>query len=163
LYLYIMSDDTKINNIIKVTVDNEFGALARIVSLFSARGYNISSLSVAEVDHEKAVSVITIETHCKPSMAHLIVKILEKLIPVRSAILLPQNVEKRYIALFSTSKTSDEITNITKLRDIKIHIISTNEGKTNIEVSADSEDSLDSFLKVSDAFNITKSGCLVAE
>jgi len=43
-------------------VDNEAGVLARVVGLFSGRGYNIDSLAVAEVDKKKNISRITIAT-----------------------------------------------------------------------------------------------------
>ena len=45
-----------------VTVDNEAGVLARVIGLFSGRGYNIESLTVTEIDHEENLSKITIVT-----------------------------------------------------------------------------------------------------
>ena len=60
-----MSDnnETKLRNAtIAVLVDNEPGILARVVGLFSGRGYNIESLTVAPVDEERAISRITIVT-----------------------------------------------------------------------------------------------------
>ena len=50
------------HHIIVVWVDNEAGVLARVIGLFSGRGYNIESLAVAEVDKKKHVSRITIVT-----------------------------------------------------------------------------------------------------
>ena len=47
---------------IAVLVDNEPGVLARVIGLFSGRGYNIDSLTVAEVDHAHALSRINIVT-----------------------------------------------------------------------------------------------------
>ena len=52
--------------IIVVWVDNESGVLARVVGLFSGRGYNIDSLAVAEVDKKKNISRITIATSGTP-------------------------------------------------------------------------------------------------
>ena len=49
-------------HILVVWVDNEAGVLARVVGLFSGRGYNIESLAVAEVDKKKHISRITIVT-----------------------------------------------------------------------------------------------------
>ena len=51
-------------HIFVVWVDNESGVLARVVGLFSGRGYNIESLAVAEVDAAKNISRITIVTTC---------------------------------------------------------------------------------------------------
>ena len=51
-------------HVIVVWVDNEAGVLARVVGLFSGRGYNIESLAVAEVDSKLNISRITIVTTC---------------------------------------------------------------------------------------------------
>jgi len=52
---------------IAVLVDNEPGVLARVIGLFSGRGYNIESLTVAEVDRPNGLSRITIVTTSTPS------------------------------------------------------------------------------------------------
>ena len=65
-----------------VVVDNEPGILARIAGLFTARGYNIESLTVSEVTADKAVSRITIVTSASPSVLEQIVAQLDRLIPV---------------------------------------------------------------------------------
>ena len=54
---------------LSVLVDNEPGVLARVVSLFSGRGYNIESLTVAEVAHAEHLSRITIVTSGAPEVA----------------------------------------------------------------------------------------------
>ena len=72
----------KENHIIVVWVDNEAGVLARVVGLFSGRGYNIESLAVAEVDKKKHVSRITIVTSGTPQVIEQIKLQLRKLIPV---------------------------------------------------------------------------------
>ena len=69
-------------HIIVVWVDNEAGVLARVVGLFSGRGYNIESLAVAEVDKKKHVSRITIVTKGTPEVIQQIKLQLGKLIPV---------------------------------------------------------------------------------
>ena len=55
-------------HIIVVWVDNEAGVLARVVGLFSGRGYNIESLAVAEIDSKKNISRITIVTTGTPQV-----------------------------------------------------------------------------------------------
>ena len=55
-------------HVIVVWVDNETGVLARVVGLFSGRGYNIDSLAVAEVDKKKNISRITISTSGTPQV-----------------------------------------------------------------------------------------------
>ena len=69
-------------HIIVVWVDNEAGVLARVVGLFSGRGYNIESLAVAEVDAIKNISRITIVTTGTPQVIDQIRLQLTKLVPV---------------------------------------------------------------------------------
>ena len=69
-------------HIFVIWVDNESGVLARVVGLFSGRGYNIESLAVAEVDQKKNLSRITIVTTGTPQVIEQIVLQLKKLVPV---------------------------------------------------------------------------------
>lgn len=68
---------------ISVLVNNEAGVLARVVGLFSGRGYNIDSLTVAEVDEGEEVSRITLVTRGTPMTIEQIKAQLERLVPVR--------------------------------------------------------------------------------
>ena len=65
-----------------VVVANESGVLARVIGLFSARGYNIDSLTVAEVDHLGHKSRITVVTRGTPSVIVQIKAQLERMVPV---------------------------------------------------------------------------------
>ena len=67
---------------LSVLVDNEPGVLARVVGLFSGRGYNIESLTVAEVAHAEHLSRITIVTSGTPEAIEQISHQLERLVPV---------------------------------------------------------------------------------
>jgi acetolactate synthase I/III small subunit len=69
-------------HIFVVWVDNEAGVLARVVGLFSGRGYNIESLAVAEIDSTKNISRITIVTTGTPQVIDQIKLQLKKLVPV---------------------------------------------------------------------------------
>ena len=69
-------------HIIVVWVDNEASVLSRVVGLFSGRGYNIESLAVAEIDHKKNLSRITIVTTGTPQVIEQILLQLKKLVPV---------------------------------------------------------------------------------
>jgi len=71
-------------HIIVVWVDNESSVLSRVVGLFSGRGYNIESLAVAEIDHKKNLSRITIVTTGTPQVIEQIVLQLKKLVPVHN-------------------------------------------------------------------------------
>ncbi|EMD81999.1 acetolactate synthase small subunit [Pacificimonas flava] len=65
-----------------ITVDNEPGALARIVGMFSARGYNIESLTVADISERHDVSRITVVTTGDDHVIEQIIAQLDRLIPV---------------------------------------------------------------------------------
>jgi acetolactate synthase-1/3 small subunit len=76
-----MSDEVETHTL-AVLVQNEAGVLARVIGLFSGRGYNIESLTVAEVDHEGHRSRITIVTSGTPQVINQIKMQLERMVPV---------------------------------------------------------------------------------
>jgi acetolactate synthase-1/3 small subunit len=69
-------------HVLTITVDNEAGILAKIAGLFTARGYNIDSLTVADISEDHATSRITIVTHGPPPVIDQIRAQLERLVPV---------------------------------------------------------------------------------
>ena len=69
-----------------ILVDNEPGVLARVIGLFSGRGYNIDSLTVSETEHEKHLSRITIVTRGTPMVIEQIKHQLERLVPVHRVV-----------------------------------------------------------------------------
>ncbi len=69
---------------LSILVDNESGVLGRITGLFSSRGYNIESLTVADVSDDHAVSRITLVTSGPPAVVDQIVAQLDRLVPVHS-------------------------------------------------------------------------------
>src|SRR5688572_32772978 len=71
---------------LSVLVDNEPGVLARVIGLFSGRGYNIDSLTVSETEHQKHVSRITIVTRGTPMVIEQIKNQLERLVPIHRVI-----------------------------------------------------------------------------
>ncbi len=71
-----------VSRTLSVLVDNEPGVLARVIGLFSGRGYNIDSLTVTETEHEKHLSRITIVTSGTPDVIEQIKHQLERLVPV---------------------------------------------------------------------------------
>jgi acetolactate synthase-1/3 small subunit len=71
---------------LSVLVDNEPGVLARVVGLFSGRGYNIESLTVSETEHEAHVSRITIVTTGTPMVIDQIKNQLDRLVPVHRVV-----------------------------------------------------------------------------
>ena len=74
------------NHTLSVLVDNEPGVLARVIGLFSGRGYNIESLTVSETEHEKHLSRITIVTRGTPHVLEQIKHQLERIVPVHRVV-----------------------------------------------------------------------------
>ncbi|KQV34577.1 MULTISPECIES: acetolactate synthase small subunit [unclassified Rhizobium] len=71
---------------LSVLVDNEPGVLARVIGLFSGRGYNIESLTVSETEHEAHLSRITIVTSGTPHVLEQIKAQLERIVPVHRVV-----------------------------------------------------------------------------
>ena len=71
---------------LSVLVDNEPGVLARVIGLFSGRGYNIDSLTVSETEHERHLSRITIVTSGTPMVIEQIRHQLERLVQIRRVV-----------------------------------------------------------------------------
>src|SRR5438874_12485300 len=71
---------------LSVLVDNEPGVLARVIGLFSGRGYNIESLTVSETEHQKHLSRITIVTTGTPTVIGQLKHQLERMIRVHTVV-----------------------------------------------------------------------------
>ena len=105
-------------HIIVVWVDNEAGVLARVIGLFSGRGYNIESLAVAEVDKKKHVSRITIVTKGTPEVIKQIKLQLGKLVPVHKVADFSRNDPKilfKELALLKVAGTLKKLDKAKKL------------------------------------------------
>lgn len=85
-YFLVDNGTHEIRATLSILVDNEVGALARVVGLFAGRGYNIESLTVAETDHLKHTSRITIVTKGTPQIIEQIKAQLGRLIPVHKVL-----------------------------------------------------------------------------
>ena len=105
---------------IAVLVDNEAGVLARVIGLFSGRGYNIESLTVAEVDAENAVSRITVVTTGTPMIIEQIKAQLERLVPVRriSDLTTEGPAVERELALVKVRGTGNKRVEALRIADI---------------------------------------------
>ena len=73
-------------HVLTIVVDNEAGILAKIAGLFTARGYNIDSLTVADISEDHALSRITIVTNGPPHVIDQIMAQLERLVPVHKVV-----------------------------------------------------------------------------
>ena len=100
-------------HIIVVWVDNEAGVLARVVGLFSGRGYNIESLAVAEVDSKLNISRVTIVTTGTPEVIDQIKLQLKKLVPVHKVASFKRDDKK---VIFKEMALFKFVTNSKKLK-----------------------------------------------
>ena len=86
-----INDQQVVQRTLAVLVDNEPGVLARVIGLFSGRGYNIDSLTVTETEHERHLSRITIVTRGTPAVIEQIKNQLERVVPVHRVVDLTEN------------------------------------------------------------------------
>ena len=126
-------------HIFVVWVDNEAGVLARVVGLFSGRGYNIDSLAVAEVDKKKNISRITIATSGTPQVLEQIKLQLGKLVPVHKVADFPRNKKTlmREMALLKVVSSKTQLEKAKKLcKKYKYTLLDKTERSFVFEVSA---------------------------
>ncbi|MEM9637628.1 MAG: acetolactate synthase small subunit [Pseudomonadota bacterium] len=103
-----------------VLVENEPGVLARVIGLFSGRGYNIDSLTVAEVDHTGHLSRITIVTSGTPQVIEQIKAQLGRIVSVHDVhdLTVEGASVERELAMFKVSGTGDKRVEALRLADI---------------------------------------------
>lgn len=103
-----------------VLVDNEAGVLARVIGLFSGRGYNIDSLTVAEVDHQGHLSRITIVTTGTPQVIEQIMAQLGQIVPVHEVhdLTVEGTSVERELALLKVDGNGEKRVEALRLADI---------------------------------------------
>lgn len=105
---------------IAILVDNEAGVLARVIGLFSGRGYNIESLTVAEVDQREQLSRITIVTSGTPMVIEQIKAQLRRLVPIHkvSDLTVEGPSVSRELALVKVASTGEKRVESLRIADI---------------------------------------------
>jgi acetolactate synthase-1/3 small subunit len=137
-------------HVIAVLIDNEFGALARVVELFSARGYNIETLCVAPISSDKKISRITITTYGTDKTVDLICKLLQRIIPVHTSAELTRSEGyiERELALaqiIGDKKVVDKATQ--SLQGFRFSVVDTEADSTVFEIIGTSNE-IDQALKM---------------
>ncbi len=135
---------------IAVLVDNEPGVLARVIGLFSGRGYNIESLTVAEVDVKVNLSRITIATSGTPMVIQQIKAQLERLVPVHkvSDLTLEGPSVERELALVKVQGTGDPRVESLRIADIfRAHVVDSSNDSFIFEIVGDTG-KLDAFISL---------------
>jgi len=134
-------------HILSILMENESGAMSRVVGLFSARDYNIDSLSVAATE-DKTLSRMTIVTHGDETVIEQITKQLNKLVEVVKVVDLNESrfVERELmlVKVRAVGKDRDEMLRLTEI--YRGHVVDVTDKSYTIEVTGTS-DKLDSFLE----------------
>ena len=114
-----MADITS-KHTVSVLVDNEPGVLARVIGLISGRGYNIDSLTVAEVDAEKHISRITIVAPGTEETVNKMISQLERIVPVKRAVNVTYEKHgiEREMALIKIVSTGEKRVESMRLSDV---------------------------------------------
>ncbi|GAD56915.1 MAG: acetolactate synthase-1/3 small subunit [Limimaricola cinnabarinus] len=112
--------DVEERHTLAVIVENEPGVLARVIGLFSGRGYNIESLTVAEIDHTGHMSRITLVTSGTPQVIEQIKAQLGRIIPVHEVhdLTVEGPTVERELALFKVRGEGDARVEALRLADI---------------------------------------------
>ena len=153
-------EETIERHTLAVVVDNEAGVLARVIGLFSGRGYNIESLTVAEVDHTGHRSRITVVTTGTPSVIEQIKAQLGRIVPVHEVHDLTAegpSVE-RELALFKVSGKGDARVEALRLADIfRANVVDSTLDSFTFEVTGTPE-KIDAFAELMWPLGLTEVG-----
>jgi len=135
---------------IAVLVDNEAGVLARVIGLFSGRGYNIESLTVAEVDESAHTSRITIVTTGTPMVVEQIKAQLDRLVPVHKVVDLTVDADsvERELALVKVAGTGEKRVEALRLSEaFRARVIDTTHASFVFEVTG-APDKINAFVSL---------------
>ncbi|MEH3106351.1 MAG: acetolactate synthase small subunit [Sphingomonas fennica] len=135
---------------LSVLVENEPGILARIAGLFAGRGYNIESLTVAEVTEDENVSRITIVTSGAPATIEQIMSQLDRLVPVHRVIDLTARGAHvaRELALVKVAGTGDKRIEAMRLAEVyRARVVDATTASFVFEVTGN-PDKIDKFLEL---------------
>lgn len=135
-------------HVISILMENETGALSRVSGLFSARGYNIRSLTVAPTD-DPSLSRMTLVTRGNPEIIEQIVKQLNKLVDIVKVMDLPQGnyIAREMMMVKVAANTPEDCAVIKRISDIfRARIIDVKQRTYTIELTGRT-DKLDSYIE----------------
>jgi len=142
-------------HIISILIENEAGALSRVVGLFAARGYNIESLTVAPTE-DASLSRITLVTRGSDEIIEQINKQLNKLVDVVKVMDLTEgpHLEREMLLIKVRAKGGEQRDEITRMADLfRGHIIDVTDTTFTIELTG-TGDKIDAFIQALDGGNI---------
>ena len=135
---------------LSVIVDNKFGVLGRVVGMFTARGYNIDSLTVAEVDEDRSLSRITLMVSGTSMVIEQIKAQLERIVPVRKVVDLNDAgpFVNRELILVKVKSRGERRVESLRIADIFRARVIDSSGQSFIFELTGSAEKLDAFIKL---------------
>ena len=143
-----IEEQTAERHVLNVIVDNEAGILAKISGMFTARGYNIDSLTVADISEDHAISRITIVTRGPEPVIDQIRAQLERLVPVHKVIDLAESGAhvERELALVKVAGKGDNRVEALRIAELfRANVVDTTTQSFVFELTG-SRDKVDSFI-----------------
>lgn len=143
-------NQTVARHTISIVVDNEAGVLARVIGLFSGRGYNIDSLTVASVSEDAATSRITVVTSGTPMVIEQIKAQLDRLVPVHvvADLTLEGPAVERELALVKVAGVGDHRVEALRLADaFRAHVVDSTNSSFVFELTG-KPSKIDAFLNL---------------
>jgi acetolactate synthase-1/3 small subunit len=143
-------DNVAQDHTFSVLVENEAGVLARVIGLLSGRGYNIDSLTVAEVDEDEHISKITVVSSGTQMVLAQIRAQLERLVPVRavSDLTVDGPSVERELALIKVSSKGESRVESLRIADIfRAHVVDSTNTSFVFEIVGSTE-KLNAFIKL---------------
>lgn len=145
--MHIREEESE-RHVLSLTVTNEAGILARIAGLFTARGYNIDSLTVADISEDHRVSRITVVTKGPPRVIDQIIAQLDRLVPVHRVVDLTEvgPFVERELALVKVAGTGEHRIEALRLADVfRAKVVDTTIESFVFEITGPS-DKIDTFV-----------------
>ncbi|MCW1428257.1 acetolactate synthase small subunit [Novosphingobium sp. JCM 18896] len=155
-----IKEEASERHVLTITVDNEAGILAKIAGLFTARGYNIDSLTVADITENHSVSRITIVTHGPPAQIDQIHAQLERLVPVHKVVDLTEigPYVERELALIKVAGTGDIRVEALRVAEVfRAKVVDTSTRSFVFELTG-TPDKIDSFVAIMRELGIVEVG-----
>lgn len=147
-------------HVLNVIVDNEAGILAKISGMFTARGYNIDSLTVADISEDHAISRITIVTRGPEPVIDQIHAQLERLVPVHKVIDLTESGAhvERELALVKVAGKGDDRVEALRIAELfRAKVVDTTTASFVFELTG-APDKIDSFITLMRELGIVEVG-----
>ena len=155
-----IAEELSDRHVLSITVTNEAGILARVAGMFTARGYNIESLTVADISPDHKTSRITIVTNGPPRVIEQIIAQLDRLVPVHKVLDLTENgpFVERELALVKVAGTGDHRIEALRLADIfRAKVVDTTTESFIFEITGPT-DKIDTFIGLTRELGLVEVG-----